>query len=279
MSPGRITWLTAAERGCDREPERERKESMSFAHKTVMITGASSGMGLLTSRCFVEAGANVVMIASSADRLQEKVREVDESGDGRAVGFAADVRSYRQISEACAFAKKEFGSLDITIGFAGGSEYRIQNVPSGTEFFDVPIEVYDWGIDVNLKGQFYLAHAAMKYMAEQKSGVIINIGSVCGEEGETNCVAYSAAKSGVMGGLTKSLALVGAPYGIRCCCVSPGPVLTRPGMASMKTLVGRAAEPQELVDMILYLCSEKAGFITGSNYFVDGGRVLVKDKL
>lgn len=252
---------------------------MNFKNKTAIITGASSGLGLLMSRCFVEAGANVIMVASSPNKLQEKVEEVNACGDGRAVGFAADVRFYDQIEAACKLAIKEFGTIDFTMGFAGGSEYRIKNVPAGTEFFDVPIEVFDWGIDVNMKGQFYLAHAAMKYMAKQKSGVIINIGSVCGEEGETNCVAYSASKSGVMGGLTKSLALVGAPYGIRCCCVSPGPVLTRPGMASMKTLMGRAAEPQEIVDMILYLCSDKAEFITGVNYFVDGGRVIAKNKL
>lgn len=251
---------------------------MNFYKKTAIITGASSGMGLLMSRCLVEAGANVVMVASSVEKLQEKVEEVNSCGNGRAAAFAADVRSYEQISAVCEYAVRQFGSIDITVGFAGGSEYRIKNVPAGTEFFDVPIEVFDWGIDVNMKGQFYLAHAAMKYMAKQKKGVIINIGSVCGEEGETNCVAYSASKSGVMGGLTKSLALVGAPYGVRCCCVSPGPVLTRPGMASMKTLMGRAAQPQEVVDMIMYLCSDKADFITGVNYFVDGGRVVIKDK-
>ena len=252
---------------------------MDFNNKTAVITGASSGLGLLTSQRLVEAGANVVMVASSKEKLQKKTEEVNACGKGRAVAFAADVRSYEQISEACKLAVKMFGSIDITIAFAGGSEYRIRNVPAGTDFFDVPIEVYDWGIDVNMKGQFYLAHAAMKYMAMQKSGVIINIGSVCGEEGETNCVAYSAAKSGVMGGLTKSLALVGAPYGVRCCCVSPGPVLTRPGMATMSTILNRAAAPQEVVDIILYLCSDKAGFITGVNYFIDGGRVIAKNKL
>ena len=73
-------------------------------------------------------------------------------------------------------------------------------------------------------------------------------------------------------GLTKSLAILGAPYNIRACCVSPGPVLTRPAMAGMATLLKRAAEPVEVVDLILYLCSEKAAFITGSNYLIDGGR-------
>ena len=79
-----------------------------------------------------------------------------------------------------------------------------------------------------------------------------------------------------MNGLTKSLAILGAPHGVRSCCVIPGPVLTRPGMAAMKTLLGRAAEPDELVNVILFLCSNKASFITGSSHVVDGGRLLVR---
>ena len=81
-----------------------------------------------------------------------------------------------------------------------------------------------------------------------------------------------------MYGLTKSLALYGAKYGVRVCCVSPGPVLTRAAMSNMKTLLGRAADPQEIVDLILYLASDKAAFITGTNYLIDGGRNIMRGK-
>ena len=118
----------------------------------------------------------------------------------------------------------------------------------------------------------------MKQMQKQQSGVIINIGSVVGEEGDAKCMAYSTAKSGVMYGLTKSLALYGAKYGVRCCCVSPGPVLTRPGMASMKTEMRRAADPQEIIDAIFFLASEKSGFTTGISMLIDGGRMLTRDR-
>ena len=256
----------------------ESTDKLEFQGKTAVITGASSGMGLLTSKCLVERGANVVMLATNPEKLQEKVDEVNAIGPGKAIGVPTDVRVYDQIAESCRIAKETFGSIDITVSCAGGSEYRIKQVTPGTEFFDVPIDVYDWGIDVNLKGQFYLAHAAMKYMAEQKSGVVITIGSITGAEGSTTDVGYSTSKSGAMNGLTQSLALVGAPYGIRCCCVSPGPVLTRPAMAGLKTLLGRAAEPQEIVDLILYLASDKAAFITGVNYLIDGGRLVLKNK-
>ena len=134
------------------------------------------------------------------------------------------------------------------------------------------MDVYDWGIDVNLKGPFYFAHAVLKQMREQNSGLIINIGSISGIEGDAYGVEYCMSKSGLMFGLTKSIAQYGSQYGIRCVCVSPGPVLTRAAMANMKTLLGRAADPQEIVDLILFIASEKGQFINGENIMIDGGR-------
>ena len=81
-----------------------------------------------------------------------------------------------------------------------------------------------------------------------------------------------------MNGMTKSVALAGAKYNVRCVCVAPGPVLTRPGMAGMKTLMGRAAEPQEIVDFIMYVASDKGAFMTGTSYLIDGGRDIMRNK-
>lgn len=164
---------------------------------------------------------------------------------------------------------EKYGRIDIVVNSAGGSSSRVFRRKES--FRDLPIEVIDWGIDVNLKGQIYMARACIGYMMDRGFGVIINLGSVVGQTGSMS-IDYSTAKSGAMNGLTKSLALYGAPYGVRACCVSPGPVLTRPGMAKMKTPLGRAAQPEEIVDLIEYLCSDKAGFITGVNYMIDGGR-------
>ncbi len=251
--------------------------NMDFKGKTAVISGASSGMGFLSSKCFAEQGANVVMLSTTADKLEAKAQELRDMGLS-VIGVPTDVRDYAQIENAMKIAYETFGSVDIIVNTAGGSEIRICGVERGTPFHEVPIDVFDWGLDVNLKGQFYMDHVAMRYMAEQKSGVIINIGSVTGAEASSGDVAYATAKSGVMNGLTQSMALVGAPYGVRCCCVSPGPVLTRAAMSNMKTLLGRAAEPQEIVDLILYLASDKAAFITGENILIDGGRFLMKKK-
>ena len=132
--------------------------------------------------------------------------------------------------------------------------------------------MFDWGIDVNLKGPFYFAHAVLKQMREQKCGLIINIGSITGMEGSDYGMDYPTAKAGLMFGLTKSIAQYGARYGIRCVCISPGPVLTRANMASMRTLLKRAADPQEIIDLVLYVASEKGQFINGENIMIDGGR-------
>jgi NAD(P)-dependent dehydrogenase (short-subunit alcohol dehydrogenase family) len=112
----------------------------------------------------------------------------------------------------------------------------------------------------------------MAQMVKQQGGVIINTGSITGEEGCRNNVGYATSKAGIMNGMTKSLAQYGAQHGIRCCCVAPGPVLTRAAMAAMKTMTGKAAEPIEIVNMIMYLTSDKAVSITGTTFFVDGGR-------
>ena len=117
---------------------------------------------------------------------------------------------------------------------------------------------------------------AIKQMREQKSGLIINIGSITGAEGDGYGMDYPTSKAGLMYGLTKSIAQFGAKYGIRCVCVSPGPVLTRAAMANMKTLLGRAAEPQEVIDLILFIASDKGQFINGENIMIDGGRNAMK---
>lgn len=251
---------------------------MSFKGKTVVISGGASGLGFLCGSCFASEGANVVLADINEETLAQKAGEIKSNG-GKAVGVVTDVRDYKQVTNVIDTAVKEFGSADIMINCAGGAEMRMLDAYHYGEFKDVPIEVYDWGIDVNLKGQFYFDHAIMKQMAKQNSGVIINIGSITGEEGCPANVAYSTSKSAAMNGLTKSLALYGAKYNVRVCCVSPGPVLTRPGMATMKTLLGRAAEPQEIVDLIMYLASDKAAFITGINVLADGGRNILKDKM
>ena len=247
---------------------------MEFKDKLAIVSGAASGMGLLFSENFAELGGNVVMCDVNEAVLFEKVSAINEKGVGKAIGVLCDVRDYSQICAARDKAVSEFGRIDILANFAGGTATRMCKVNRNQypEFPDVPIDIYDWGIDVNLKGPFYFAHAVLKQMREQKSGLIINIGSITGAEGDRYGMDYPTSKAGLMYGLTKSIAQYGSKYGVRCVCISPGPVLTRAAMANMPTLLGRAAEPQEIIDLCLFVASEKGQFINGENIMIDGGR-------
>ncbi len=247
---------------------------MDFTGKVAIVTGAASGMGLLFARNWAALGGNVVLCDVNEQALCTYVAEINAENKGNAVGEVCDVRDYRQVCAARDRAVSAFGRIDVAANFAGGTAFRVQGVDREQypEFPDVPIDVYDWGIDVNLKGPFYMAHAVLKQMREQKSGLVLNIGSITGQEGDGYGMDYPTAKAGLMFGLTKSIAQYGEPYGIRCVCVSPGPVLTRAAMANMKTLLGRAAEPQEIIDLCLFIASEKGQFINGENIMIDGGR-------
>lgn len=249
-----------------------------FNSKTLVATGAASGMGLLLCEKFLEYGGNAVLVDVNEKALNEHVKRLDAIYSGKVLGVVCDVRDYNQICVVRDKAVQKFNSIDVLVNLAGGAETRMCNYVGG-EFCDIPIEVYDWGLDVNLRAQLYFDHAVMKQMREQKSGVIINIGSITGVEGCDREVAYSTSKSGAIAGLTKSVAQFGSKYNVRCMAVSPGPVLTRKNMADMKTLVGRAAEPIEIVNMILYLSSSYAAFMTGEHILIDGGRNIMRDKV
>ena len=247
---------------------------MEFKGQVAISTGAASGMGLLFAENFAALGGDVILCDVNEVVLNEKVSEINARGVGRAIGVVCDVRDYQAVCAVRDRAVAEFGRIDVLANFAGGTAVRMCKVDREAypEFPDVPIDVYDWGIDVNLKGPFYFAHAVLKVMREQKSGLVLNIGSITGAEGDGYGMDYPTSKAGLMYGLTKSIAQFGEAYGIRCVCVSPGPVLTRAAMANMKTLVGRAAEPQEIIDLCLFIASDKGQFINGENIMIDGGR-------
>ena len=249
----------------------------NFSGKVAVISGAASGMGLVFSKKFVESGGSIVMSDINPDTLSAAVKEVNAIRNGAAVGSVCDVRKYDEVKNLMDIAMKNFGRVDVTVPFAGGAETRMLGVTE-PNFEKIPIEVFDWSIDVNMRSQLYFDHAVFGIMKEQRSGVLMHIGSVTGAEGGSSVPGYSASKSGVMIGLTISMAQLGSQYGIRSVCVSPGPVLTRASMANMKTLLGRAASPEEVVNAILYYASEDGSFYTGINVLIDGGRHIMWDR-
>lgn len=247
---------------------------IDFKGKTAVITGAGSGMGLCASRELAKYGASVVMCDINKDALVQAAAEINAEGPGIVYPCVTDVRRFMDAEAAAELALEKTGRIDLLVTFAGGYEPRMCNT-IGIPFYEQPIEVLDWGIDVNLKGAVYFARACMPAMVNARSGVICCIGSVTGFEGDGDGAMYGTAKSGLMN-FVKGLAQAGAPHGVRAFCVTPGPVMTRPGMAKMKTLQGRQSDPQELVDFVLYLASANGVSITGSNHVMDCGRLSMQ---
>lgn len=250
-------------------------KNYNFTGKTAIVTGGASGMGFLTGKNLYDFGANVVLVDVNGEAL-ENVKKEFTSNKGKLLTIVCDIRHYNEVQNVVNKTIETFGGVDIMVNCAGGNSCRIFN--NWQEFCDLPMEQIQWGIDVNLMGTVYFCHEAMHQMKKQKSGVIINFGSITGLEGDTYGMDYAISKSAIMNGFNKSMAKLGAPYGVRVNCVAPGPVLTRPGMATRTTPLGRVAQPQEIVDMVLYLASDDSSIVTGSVILMDGGRhVLTSD--
>ena len=243
----------------------------TFAGKTAVISGAASGMALCTSRTLAAAGATVVMCDINGEGVRKAADEINAWGKGKAYAVEMDVRKFADCERSAALAIEKTGKIDLVVNYAGGNEARCCS--SFKPLYEQPVEVIDWGLDTNLKGAVYFSRACMPYMVKANSGVIVTLGSVTGFECDGNST-YGITKGG-LDRLAMTLAKAGAPHGIRAFCVAPGPVLTRPAMAKMKTALGFASEPQEVVDYILFMASPKGRSITGSTHVIDAGRLVL----
>ena len=248
---------------------------MQFENNTVLVTGGASGIGFLTAKCFAQEGASVAIVDFDQKGLDKALSELKQVTD-RVIGFPVDVRNYAMVEEAAQETVSKFGSIDVLVACAGGAETRIIQ---GGAFYELPIEVVDWGIDVNLKGALYFDHVAMKQMVKQKSGVIINIGSMWGKYGASMESVYSAAK-GAVRSFTLALAKELGPSGVTVNCVEPGVIDTdMNAVLSTETLAGLADEtplcrlgrPEEVAAGVLFLASPEASYITGQFLGIDGG--------
>lgn len=145
---------------------------MRFKDKVVIITGAASGMGLLSAQMLAEEGAKVVLTDVNAEAVEDASASIRETG-GDAIGVQVDVRDYAQIKYAVNTALEKYGRIDILLNYAGGAETRV--LQYNKPFHEQPVEVLDWGLDVNQKGTVYFCHAVLGTMIEQQSGVIITL--------------------------------------------------------------------------------------------------------
>ncbi|MEG2931489.1 MAG: 3-oxoacyl-ACP reductase FabG [Ruthenibacterium sp.] len=261
--------------------------------KTVLITGASSGIGAACAGAFANAGWNVAvcyrthreqaetLCAQFAQNAQfAKNAQLSQAACaaqttyGTAQPFYVDVTDEASVADLFAAAQKSFGGVDVLINNAGVARQVL--------FTDMSADEWDAMFAVHVRGTFLCCKAALPYMLHQKRGSILNISSMWGQVGASCEVAYSAAKAAVIG-LTKALAKEEGPSGITVNCIAPGVVET-PMLAGFsaqdkaelanETPLCRIGMPQDIANAALFLASDAAAFITGQVLGVNGGFVI-----
>jgi gluconate 5-dehydrogenase len=242
--------------------------------QTALVTGAGRGIGRALALGLAQHGADVVLVARSADQLGAARERIETETGRRAWALACDLAQLDGIEALFARAVKEVGAIDILVNCAGTT------VREPTE--DVPLETFDHVMNVNLKAALLLSQAFCKHRRRAGgSGRIINIGSLACHAARPTIAAYTCSKMGLLG-LTKTLAVEWAPHDINVNAIGPGYIateLTAPLQADAdfnqwalaKTPLGRWGKPEDLVGTAVLLASRAGDFITGQIFYVDGG--------
>lgn len=240
-------------------------------NKTVIITGAASGIGKATAELFAAQGANVIVADIQEVEGKAATESIVATG-GKASFFKIDVSKPEEMEALVKFALKTYGNLDMAVNNAGiGGELN--------PVADMSIEGWQKVISINLNSLFYGMKYQIQAMLKNRGGSIVNISSILGSVGFAGSAGYAAAKHGVIG-LTQTAALEYSAQKIRVNAVGPGfietPLLDALDAEMKKQLValhpiGRLGKSEEVAELILWLSSDKSSFVTGSYYPVDGG--------
>jgi NAD(P)-dependent dehydrogenase (short-subunit alcohol dehydrogenase family) len=233
---------------------------------TALVTGATSGIGRATALRLAQDGWTVVVHGRNAERGRDVVAEIEAAG-GRArfVGAdLADMAGVRRLAE-------ESGEVDVLVNNAGTSWFGPTAELDEAEFESL--------FDGNVRSTYFLVAALAPAMAERGRGSIINLGSMAGTIGLAGGAAYGATKA-AMASLARSWAAEYSPQGVRVNAISPGPVFSQEGSALIEglgktTILGRGAHVDEIADVIAFLASDQASYITGSVIAADGGRTAI----
>ncbi len=246
--------------------------SIDLTGRTAVITGASRGLGEAMAKALAEAGARIALVARDVARLEQVRRSITEGG-GTAAVFAADVTQEKDVAAMAASVQEKFGHPQILINNAG--------INIRKNLVDFSLDEFRSVMDASLTSTFLVCRAFVPGMRGTGYGRILNMTSIMSHVSIAGRSAYSSAKAALLG-LTRALALELAPDGITVNGISPGPIGTDMNRALMNdpqmnaqfmanVPVGRWGKVEEIGALACYLCSEAAGFITGTDILIDGG--------
>ncbi len=244
-----------------------------FNNKIVLVTGSGKGIGRSIAMTFARNGSNVIIVDIDETAANNTRQEIESFG-GKAISFIADVNLSGEVEYLFSQIMEKYGTLDILINNVGA------NIRKPSIYYTE--EEWDYIMDTNIKTMFLCAKEAGQIMLRQKSGCIVNLSSVHGLGGMSNRLPYSSAKAAV-NSFTQTLACEWALDGVRVNAIAPGYIVTEgvrfafdQGVLDEEDMVrrtpaGQLGTPQNVADAVLFVCSDKASFITGTILYVDGG--------
>jgi NAD(P)-dependent dehydrogenase (short-subunit alcohol dehydrogenase family) len=253
-----------------------------MAGKSVVLTGASTGLGRAGMKKLSDEGASIIAVSRTASTLQAAVDEINAAG-GKVIAVPADLSDDVQVGRVIDAAITEFGHLDVVINNAGvGYGYRSVRPNSMLALHEAPLDEWDHVMGINLGSVVYACRRALPIMIEQGSGSIVNVASILGMVGHQDAHAYTTAKGAIIN-LTRSLAKAYGPMNVRANTLAPGYIDT-PMIAEYTEYLnaaetkdtwgcpmGRTGRPEEIADAMLYLASDMSTYVNGAVLAVDGG--------
>ena len=249
-----------------------------FSGKTIVITGAGSGIGRATALIFAREGANVVCADINEAGVTETVEQVNAKfGNlgGQALALTIDVTRRAAVEDMVQLAIGDFGSVQFLFNSAGAAIRR-------SKFLDIDDDLFDRTFDLNVKGTFYAMQAVLPHMLKNKFGVIVNMGSMSHRRGGPGSSVHYASAKGAVVTMTMGVAREFATQSIRALSISPGPIdtafqaaaATTPEMAKQMlndVPMQRFGKPEEIGELVLFMCSDACAFMTADTVYVNGG--------